>query len=195
MKPLLAQPITKNGSPIATAYQFSFGWAAEWIHFDAKGELTAKPFTLPSKPDQHDLRDTFEEIEREVLRTHAHLVSKGMAFSSDPPTREVRFSGASDDLVYVQGCVGEDEYGAYGHGRDICATFALEAYGGAVHVNALYAGRGVWSFSVSQIDPDAPLPPWPIRLEVGGRGYSADLIITAPMNAKVRRLGEDDDDE
>lgn len=96
MKPLSMQHVLKDGTAIATAYEFSFGWAAEWIDFDAKGELTAKPFALPSRPGQHELRPTFAEIEREVLRTHAHLVSKGTQFQAEPPTKEVRLQRRPD---------------------------------------------------------------------------------------------------
>lgn len=99
----------------------------------------------------------------------------------------VTFSGCGDDLVDVSGCPGEDEFGAYcaGSSPSVNAAFVLAGPGGAMKVLAVY--DGVWGFAITQMGEDSPLPNWKTEVKVD-RGYSADLVVTAPKGVSVAKL-------
>ena len=84
----------------------------------------------------------------------------------------VTFSGSSDDIVCVEGCIGADEFECYNSNDDeiVHISFSL---GGKLHVRAIY--DGCWSFSAGLVSEDIPVT-WPIRCEHDGR-YSMNLIV------------------
>jgi hypothetical protein len=107
--------------------------------------------------------------------------------SPDAATRELRFSGASDDLCEVDGDVkGADEYDncASRDGKHAFAFIVRQGEEVGLRVNALY--DGCWSFAVGQLLEDCPLPPWPIRVEPC-HPYSTQLVLTVPSDVEVVR--------
>lgn len=105
-------------------------------------------------------------------------------------TIEITFSGASDDLVDISGCPGGDEFNCTMRAGpiDLGGVFLVTGPDGSMKVTAIY--DGCWGFAVTQVDEGVPLPPWPSRLEVGGRGYSANLVLTVPKGTHVARLAK-----
>jgi hypothetical protein len=194
VKPLSTKPIIRDGVTIANAYQWSFGWCAEWVEFEGEQEK-ARPFSLLSHPSsKHDICATFETLKQNVLRTHAELTKQGLAFNAVPPTVEVVFYGASDDNIEIEGPIeGADEYGAWmsrdHRGCGVVGIFLLEGYGGACHINAIY--DGCWSFAVGQTEENTPLPPWPVSLSA--EGYTTKLTLTVPVGTSVSKVGDDDE--
>lgn len=92
------------------------------------------------------------------------------------------FSGASDDLIEIEGVKGADEFNVIADGPYI-AAFNL---GGQMRVHAIY--DGCWSFAVGQVDEDVQLPDWPVRLSMQpGVAHSTRLEIDVPSNVKVFR--------
>ena len=102
----------------------------------------------------------------------------------------ISFEGASDDLVHVSGCPGEDEYNctkSLPGPIDLGGIFLVSGPTGSLKVTAIY--DGCWSFAVGQVDEDVPLPTWPMLIRQSEeRTYSAELIITAPKGTFVKRL-------
>lgn len=98
------------------------------------------------------------------------------------------FKGYSDDIVYVEGVPGSDEF--YGGRGDIFTTFLLAGPGGSVKVHAIY--DGCWSFAVAQVAEGVPIPEWQmtlthemIREEIG---YSTVLTIEVPDGTAVAQM-------
>lgn len=98
------------------------------------------------------------------------------------------FSGASDDLIEIEGVKGGDEYsGMTGRDEIVAGTFNV---GGKLRVRALY--DGCWSFAVGQVDEDIPLPDWPISVtQHPETPYSVALVIECPDDVKVFREGKE----
>ena len=95
-----------------------------------------------------------------------------------------RFYGASDDLIEIEGVKGADEFGLKRWCEDrkveVSQPFIL---GGKLKIYALY--DGCWHFSLGPVAEDVPLPEWPIRYKLGGRGYSVELEIDVPDDVYV----------
>jgi hypothetical protein len=100
------------------------------------------------------------------------------------------FYGASDDLVEVAGCEGEDEFCIANVKDDqVCWHGDLVAPGGREQmcVSAIY--DGCWSFAVGQTMEDVPFPDW-------GNGfgqspdvaYSVELRIDAPEGTRLTNI-------
>lgn len=99
--------------------------------------------------------------------------------------KTVKFYGASDDLVEVEGIPGADEFWC----DTTCAPFAYATFvvGGKVRVRAIY--DGCWSFAVGQVDEDLELPAWPIRItQHADPSYSVLLEIDVPDDTSVMRV-------
>ena len=111
--------------------------------------------------------------------------------------RTLTFYGASDDLFECDDSAGRDtnEVGAY----DRPGIYKIMDGDAGLYVVGHYAPgnvTGCWSVGVMPLDEDVPLPPWPVAMALGGRGYSAVLTLTVPDTAKCTRCqgGDDDDD-
>lgn len=90
----------------------------------------------------------------------------------DSPTT-ITISGASDDAVLIEPAVGGlDEIGCYG--KDV--SLVVTGDDGGCRVIMRYGRHGsVWGAEIVPLDDDYPMPP--IRVELGGRGYSTAVII------------------
>lgn len=100
--------------------------------------------------------------------------------------RQLTFYGASDDLFEIRGSVGEepDEVGC----GDSPAIAKIEASDGSMCVVAHYAPADLlacWSIGISPAGEDAPIPSWPISCKLSDNGYSTEMTITVPDDAKV----------
>ena len=104
---------------------------------------------------------------------------------ADGPIQTAVFTGHSDDIVYVEGVKGGDEFGCYQSDDDklVHATFVL---GGKLKVYAIY--DGCWSFAVGLVDED-DIPEWPIRHK-GFGGHSSIVEIDVPAGVRLVREGE-----
>ena len=93
----------------------------------------------------------------------------------------IRFYGASDDLIEVEGSIpGCDEYNGES-GRFEVAGLVVEV---------TYESGGVWGVSVAQIDEDVPVTASDLRLSVtqrhdGAQGYSMALDMEVPAGSYV----------
>jgi len=94
--------------------------------------------------------------------------------------KEIKFSGSSDDLIYVYG----EEYCEYGNmvKKPFYVMSAIENTG--LKVYPIY--DGCWQFSVGLIDDDDVLPDWEISLGLA-HAYSVELTIMAPDDVVVKR--------
>lgn len=102
-------------------------------------------------------------------------------------TKTVRFYGASDDLVEIEGIEGADEFNV-GDGRIWQAGFVIESRPFKMLVSALYGPGGVWSFAPGMVDDGDPLPPWPMRIgQCQDPLYSTTLEIDVPADAVLYR--------
>jgi hypothetical protein len=102
---------------------------------------------------------------------------------------EIRFYGASDDLLEIEGAI-DDEFGDATGRIEVMLTGPVY---GAMIVRAEYTGDGVWMLGCSQADEDHRLP-WPVRIVPGDTGtshYSVVLVVDAPDGAELTvRQGE-----
>jgi hypothetical protein len=111
----------------------------------------------------------------------------------------IRFYGASDDLIEVEGCPGADEFNSYEkrymwHG-DLIAPGGRES----MRIHAIY--DGCWAFAIGQTGESVPLPDWPVHFTQSYRGdgtpgYSAVLDVEAPEGTRLDNVWpkrEDDD--
>lgn len=115
--------------------------------------------------------------------------------------RTLKFWGESDDLFEIVGTRrGEpDEIGCFNQRNGPPSVLlASESDGGRLIVIASYApGQGrdkvaCWAIGIAPADEDVPLPAWPMRWALGGRGYSTELQIDVPDDTTARELiGED----
>lgn len=99
-------------------------------------------------------------------------------------SRTLKFYGASDDLLEIDGTRGEepDEIGAYDGPRTVKV---YDRFGNCLLVTALYspASNGCWMIGISQADEDQPLPTWPMTW--AATGYTTTLTIEVPDDAVV----------
>lgn len=100
---------------------------------------------------------------------------------------EVKFYGASDDCVEVEGCEGADEFAAfYGPGKLMWGGDLVTA-DAALRVYAVF--DGCWHFSVGQADEAFPLPSWPVRFEQHrSLPYSVLLTVEAPDGVRLANV-------
>lgn len=93
----------------------------------------------------------------------------------------VRISGASDDLIEIEGSVpGCDEYNAE-H-----AYFQIAG----LQLGVEYSGDGTWEIAVGMIDEDVPVTAADMRLSA--EGYTMVLDMEVPPGAHVTRIYPDD---
>lgn len=85
----------------------------------------------------------------------------------------ITISGASDDLVHITPPMnGLDEIDCF----DKDVSLVVTGDDGGCRVIMRYGKHGsVWGAEIVPLDDDYPMPP--IRVELGGRGYSAAVII------------------
>ena len=101
----------------------------------------------------------------------------------------LKIYGASDDLVEIEG-PGGDEVDCYDSSVLITigwpeAQAGKDAKGLVVRMRYGSPGfGGTWSAEVGQIDEDFPIP-WPVRIEVAERPYSALVIVDCPDDTPV----------
>lgn len=103
----------------------------------------------------------------------------------------LKIYGASDDLVELEGCV-EDEIGCYDKWVEITVGYT-EAEPGrdtqGVKVIMRYAPKwadaGVWTAEVFPLDEGVEIP-WPVKIELSERKYSAQVVIDCPDGTPVK---------
>ncbi|EBR5151925.1 hypothetical protein B5W64_20535 [Salmonella enterica] len=94
--------------------------------------------------------------------------------------KELRFYGASDDLLECEGAIRE-EVGCY---REP-GNYHLKSGDGEMLVVGFYMDSGLWSIGVCQVIEDSPLPTWPISYSVYENGYSPMLTIQVPDDIEL----------
>lgn len=110
---------------------------------------------------------------------------------------KIAFSGSSDDIIEIM-CPDQridDEIGAFN-----CQRFMkIEAPNGdGLIVFAQYANGtpdGTWTFGITLLGEDKPLPKWPICFSTDANGYSPILTLDVPEGTTmtVYRRGGDRD--
>ena len=99
------------------------------------------------------------------------------------------FRGHSDDLIYVTGIKGADEFSlspiSESDKVDVSQPFVI---GGKMKIYAIY--DTCWHFSIGPVDQDIPIPDWPVRHRLHKQGYSVQLEIDVPDNVKIFRISE-----
>lgn len=99
----------------------------------------------------------------------------------------IRIYGASDDLVEIEGDIRE-ELGSYD--RETVILIGREDAGVVVRVEYGHGNRaGVWGVAFEPVDEDVPIP-WPVCVEMGGRGYSAVAVVDCPPGTLLRKQRE-----
>ena len=107
--------------------------------------------------------------------------------------------GASDDLVEVYGCEGEDEFPVSPRSREIVwAGDLLAPDGESLPVVAAFFGHG-WHVGAGVAGEESSVPGWAVKIrrpdpERGEPSYSIVLEVDAPEGTRlvnVRRAGED----
>lgn len=92
--------------------------------------------------------------------------------------KSLRFYGASDDLIEVEGDVpGADEY----PGEATSFTVA------GLQVGVRYFTNGVWGIILAQVDEDVPITAQDLRFSVHESGYSMQLDMDVPDDAYVTK--------
>lgn len=111
-----------------------------------------------------------------------------------PPTiaiMEATFSGASDDLVHVDGF--DDKYDEVGN-LDGKHGFILRNGPLSARIQPHYTGT--WHFSISQVDEDVPMLPIASLVDVSEVcPYSTALQIRVPAGTTIHYEGSTDDEE
>lgn len=105
------------------------------------------------------------------------------------PVVEATFSGASDDLVHVDGFDDKyDEVGCYGNKHGFILSF------GPLSARVQPHYTGTWHFSISQVDEDVPMLPIAALTDVSEVcPYSTALKVRVPEGTTIRYEGEDED--
>lgn len=98
--------------------------------------------------------------------------------------KEITFSGASDDLIHIDGFGDEFEEVYANRNKFHVGAFIIVGDGEGVTVHVIY--DGTWAFAVTSENDDPP--DWPITREWGTIcPYSETIRITVPDNATIRR--------
>jgi hypothetical protein len=94
--------------------------------------------------------------------------------------RTLTFSGASDDLVHVDG--GPKKY-------DEINTYEPVVFviGGKVRVTVYYGDNGTWGVGLSQWEEGIDFPDWPIRFTQSDHQYSVAVEVDVPDDVSVVR--------
>ena len=127
------------------------------------------------------------ESDVDIANVLLNRISERGKLESEPTTtdgsRIITFSGASDDLVSVDG----EEYNIY----ETTSFSVLAPNGDGLYVVAIY--DGFWSFAVRQMplpsdrysDVGMDIPEWPMRIGVADTKYSTALHIHVPAGTVV----------
>jgi len=95
--------------------------------------------------------------------------------------------GSSDNIITATGIPGGNEFYSSNPNNNNAIQAALSV-GGKVVILALY-WNGVWSFSISQIDENVPLPAdWAIRLAPHRNGYSMEVQMDVPDDTALSEI-------
>lgn len=90
------------------------------------------------------------------------------------------FSGHSDDLLYCGERGNEDEFYHPWHVRVISDEAEVE-------VKADYGANGTWNIAVGLADEDAYFPDWEMNYGRAENGYSVELRMGVPDDARIER--------
>jgi hypothetical protein len=154
------------------------------------------PFSLP------DGRNFLVHLKAGEDRTPNSVVIEQLDSLTPPPsaeprhrTVEVSFEGGSDDLFDAtsKSLALNEEFGVCEEPIELL----IQAEAGALKVVGYYGRNGTWSIGLGPVDDGAPLPDWNPRFSHAMRGneagYSAILTLTVPADAKLTRLGKEDE--
>jgi hypothetical protein len=96
-------------------------------------------------------------------------------------TKTIKFSGHSDDIVYMISDEGEDE----SYERE----FIVATNTHRMRVKASY--DGVWAFSYGLVDEGEDIPDWTVLTGLE-HSYSMNMELTVPTDATVSEWGGDE---
>lgn len=94
----------------------------------------------------------------------------------------MRIYGVSDDLVEIEGVDGGDEYGAFDR---VTRIEIGDRESGGLIVEMEYRENGCWAATAIPLADDVAIP-WPVRVVLGGRGYSAQIEIDCQRDTPHR---------
>ncbi|EMB4322617.1 hypothetical protein RJ492_001714 [Pluralibacter gergoviae] len=101
--------------------------------------------------------------------------------------KELKFYGASDDLLECEGAISE-EIGCF----NSPGIYHLKSAEGEMQVVGYYLDSGLWSIGISQVNENTPLPAWLTSFSQHECGYSVVLTLQVPDDAEL--VLEDGDD-
>lgn len=96
---------------------------------------------------------------------------------------KVIISGASDDLVEIEGIEGADEFSASSHDSWVGILEAPNGDTALVYVD--YRRGGTWTVALGQFEEDYKLPAWPQSFVADG-GYTVIATIEVPDGTTIR---------
>ena len=94
----------------------------------------------------------------------------------------ITISGASDDLIEIDGCEDADEFCNPQSGTVKLAGNFVAPDGSGVRLYALY--DGTWSFALGLMDEDHQWAGWPVTVEQGDRDYNTLVRLEAPAGTR-----------
>lgn len=124
----------------------------------------------------------------EITTCAAHSQAEIIKEVSDM-AKELRFYGASDDLLECEGAIRE-EIGCFNKP----GVYHLKSEDGELLIVGYYLDSGLWSIGVSQVAENIPLPAWPVTYSVHECGYSPQVTILVPDDTALVLPGEENDD-
>ncbi|WP_447717291.1 hypothetical protein [Pluralibacter gergoviae] len=101
--------------------------------------------------------------------------------------KELKFYGASDDLLESEGAIREEISCFNSPG-----IYHLKSADGEMQVVGYYLDSGLWSIGISQVNENTPLPAWPASFSQHECGNSVVLTLQVPDDAEL--VLEDGDD-
>lgn len=98
---------------------------------------------------------------------------------------DISISGASDDLVEIDGVPEYDEFCNPSYSSIKFKGNLIAPDGSGVRVIVIYDNDGVgatgcWSVAIGRMDEDAEYPEWPVTILTGDRAYNVTAVIEAP---------------
>lgn len=104
-------------------------------------------------------------------------------------TTIITITGASDDLVEIEGCKGADEFSYPSEGP--WRGDLISPDGGQLRIHVFMSSDdSCWHVAFGQVDEGIPMPDWPIAWKNTPKLYAAEAIVTAPDGTRITNIGK-----